>query len=166
LFGTDEFMDWCQFMSVEPYLCLNMGTGTLDEALAWLEYCNSDSNTYYANLRWLMVSRLILFNAEERVIGDPLIALLSYGLVPELVLALRNNKARTMREEGGGFAYLRVNNFSFVRKSSSWRNPPLGSPGGSSKDLAAPPDPPEQVQGPEAFVWTVLLCQLRRKSIT
>jgi alpha-N-arabinofuranosidase len=51
LFGTDEFMDWCQFMSVEPYLCLNMGTGTLDEALAWLEYCNSDSNTYYANLR-------------------------------------------------------------------------------------------------------------------
>lgn len=50
-FGTDEFMEWCEFMKVEPYLCLNMGTGTLDEALGWLEYCNSDADTYYANLR-------------------------------------------------------------------------------------------------------------------
>lgn len=50
-FGTDEFMEWCEEMGYEPYLCLNMGTGTLDEALAWLEYCNSDGNTYYANLR-------------------------------------------------------------------------------------------------------------------
>ncbi|KAK9378059.1 glycoside hydrolase superfamily [Kockiozyma suomiensis] len=50
-FGTDEFMEWCEFIGTEPYLCLNMGTGTLDEALAWLEYCNSDRNTYYANLR-------------------------------------------------------------------------------------------------------------------
>ncbi|KAK9454984.1 glycoside hydrolase superfamily [Dipodascopsis uninucleata] len=50
-FGTDEFMEWCEFMGCEPYLCLNMGTGTLDEALAWVEYCNSDKNTYYANLR-------------------------------------------------------------------------------------------------------------------
>ncbi|KAK7202876.1 glycoside hydrolase superfamily [Myxozyma melibiosi] len=50
-FGTDEFMEWCEYMNTEPYLCLNMGTGTLDEALAWVEYCNSDKNTYYANLR-------------------------------------------------------------------------------------------------------------------
>ncbi|KAK7207347.1 glycoside hydrolase [Myxozyma melibiosi] len=50
-FGTDEFMEWCEYMGTEPYLCLNMGTGTLDEALAWVEYCNSDKNTYYANLR-------------------------------------------------------------------------------------------------------------------
>lgn len=36
---------------VEPYMCLNMGTGTLDEALAWVEYCNGTKDTYYANLR-------------------------------------------------------------------------------------------------------------------
>ena len=36
---------------VEPYFCLNFGTGTLDEALAWVEYCNGTRNTYYANLR-------------------------------------------------------------------------------------------------------------------
>lgn len=50
-FGTDEFMKWCEVLGTEPYLCLNMGTGTLDEALAWVEYCNGTGNTYYANLR-------------------------------------------------------------------------------------------------------------------
>ncbi|KAH6894660.1 alpha-l-arabinofuranosidase [Thelonectria olida] len=50
-FGTDEFMEWCKAVGAEPYLCLNMGTGTLEDALAWLEYCNGDKNTYYANLR-------------------------------------------------------------------------------------------------------------------
>ncbi|KAJ6590387.1 glycoside hydrolase family 51 protein [Mycena sp. CBHHK59/15] len=50
-FGTDEFIQWCRTLGAEPYICLNMGTGTLEDALAWLEYCNSSSNTYYANMR-------------------------------------------------------------------------------------------------------------------
>ncbi|KAI8663894.1 Zn(2)-C6 fungal-type domain-containing protein [Fusarium keratoplasticum] len=50
-FGTDEFMTWCKEVGAEPYLCLNMGTGTLEDALAWVEYCNSDKDTYFANLR-------------------------------------------------------------------------------------------------------------------
>ncbi|KAJ5937540.1 hypothetical protein N7454_003882 [Penicillium verhagenii] len=50
-FGTDEFMKWCAIIGAQPYLALNMGTGTLDEALAWLEYCNLDTDTTYANLR-------------------------------------------------------------------------------------------------------------------
>jgi len=55
--GTDEFMNFLSVLSegrekkVEPYFCLNMGTGTLDEALAWVEYCNGTQDTYYANLR-------------------------------------------------------------------------------------------------------------------
>ncbi|KAK5684552.1 hypothetical protein LTS10_004422 [Elasticomyces elasticus] len=44
--GTDEFMQWCEIVGTEPYLALNFGT-----ALAWLEYCNSTQDTYYANLR-------------------------------------------------------------------------------------------------------------------
>lgn len=51
LFGTDEFIDYCRELKVEPYLCLNMGTGTYEEALAWLEYCNGTGDTYWANLR-------------------------------------------------------------------------------------------------------------------
>jgi alpha-L-arabinofuranosidase len=30
-FGTDEFMSWCMKVGAEPYLALNMGTGTLEE---------------------------------------------------------------------------------------------------------------------------------------
>lgn len=50
-FGTDEFLQWCELVATEPYFALNFGTGTLDEALAWVEYCNSERDTHYANLR-------------------------------------------------------------------------------------------------------------------
>lgn len=50
-FGTDEFLTWCGVVGTEAYLCLNMGTGTLEDALAWLEYCNGERDTYWANKR-------------------------------------------------------------------------------------------------------------------
>ena len=50
-FGTDEFLAYCAELGTEPYICLNMGTGTLEEALAWVEYCNSAANTYWAARR-------------------------------------------------------------------------------------------------------------------
>jgi alpha-N-arabinofuranosidase len=30
-FGTDEFMLWCEKVGAEPYLALNMGTGSLED---------------------------------------------------------------------------------------------------------------------------------------
>ncbi len=50
-FGTDEFMQYCRMIATEPYICVNMGTGSIDEAQAWVEYCNGTGNTYWANLR-------------------------------------------------------------------------------------------------------------------
>jgi alpha-N-arabinofuranosidase len=50
-FGTDEFLAYCAELGTEPYICLNMGTGTLSEALDWVEYCNSAADTYWANRR-------------------------------------------------------------------------------------------------------------------
>ena len=50
-FGTDEFLAYCAELGTQPYICLNMGTGTLEEALAWLEYCNGEGATYWANKR-------------------------------------------------------------------------------------------------------------------
>jgi alpha-L-arabinofuranosidase len=50
-FGTDEFLAYCEVMGTEPYICVNMGSGTFDEAQAWVEYCNGTGNTYWANLR-------------------------------------------------------------------------------------------------------------------
>lgn len=50
-FGTDEFIQYCRALATEPVLCINMGTGSLAEAQAWVEYCNSSGNTEWANLR-------------------------------------------------------------------------------------------------------------------
>lgn len=50
-FGTDEFIRYCRSVQAEPILCINMGTGTLDEAHAWVEYCNAGGDTYWANRR-------------------------------------------------------------------------------------------------------------------
>lgn len=50
-FGTDEFIEYCRAIEAEPYICVNLGTGSLDETIHWLEYCNSTGNTCYAKLR-------------------------------------------------------------------------------------------------------------------
>jgi alpha-N-arabinofuranosidase len=50
-FGTDEFLAYCAELGTEPFICLNMGTGTLADALAWVEYCNSARNTRWAGER-------------------------------------------------------------------------------------------------------------------
>jgi len=50
-FGTDEFVQYCAELGAEPYICLNMGSGSLEEALAWVEYCNSARATYWADRR-------------------------------------------------------------------------------------------------------------------
>jgi alpha-N-arabinofuranosidase len=50
-FGTDEFVDWCHTVGTEPYFCVNLGTGSLDEARNWVEYCNVEGGTYWSDLR-------------------------------------------------------------------------------------------------------------------
>src|SRR2546422_118714 len=50
-FGTDEFIEYCRVLGAEPFICVNMGSGTMDEAKAWVEYCNGTGNTSWANLR-------------------------------------------------------------------------------------------------------------------
>ena len=50
-FGTDEFIQYCRLLNTEPYICINLGTGSLDEARNWVEYCNGTTDTFYANLR-------------------------------------------------------------------------------------------------------------------
>lgn len=50
-FGTNEFLAWAAELGAEPYLVVNMGSGSIDLAQAWVEYCNGSGNTYWANLR-------------------------------------------------------------------------------------------------------------------
>jgi len=50
-FGTNEFIDWCRLVGTEPLLGFNMGTGTPEQAVAYVEYCNFPSGTKWSDLR-------------------------------------------------------------------------------------------------------------------
>ena len=50
-FGTDEFIDWCRAVGVEPMLGVNLGTRGPDEARRLLEYCNHPGGTELSDLR-------------------------------------------------------------------------------------------------------------------
>jgi alpha-L-arabinofuranosidase len=49
--GTDEYAKFCSLIGAENFVCINGGTGTLDQARHWVEYCNYESGTYYSDLR-------------------------------------------------------------------------------------------------------------------
>ncbi|MEJ1971041.1 MAG: alpha-L-arabinofuranosidase C-terminal domain-containing protein [Lacunisphaera sp.] len=50
-FGTHEFLDLCELLGIEPYVCLNVGSGTVQEAMEWVEYMTSPASSPMANLR-------------------------------------------------------------------------------------------------------------------
>jgi len=50
-FGTDEFMTFCRLIDTEPYLVVNVGSGSVQEAINWMEYCNSNQDTEFTALR-------------------------------------------------------------------------------------------------------------------
>src|SRR6478736_4015338 len=51
-FGTLEFLDMCESMNAEPYLALNMGGGTVQEAAEWVQYANhANGSSYLTDLR-------------------------------------------------------------------------------------------------------------------
>src|SRR5215475_10084852 len=50
-FGTDEFLRYCERIGAEPYICINAGLGTIDDARHWVEYCNGSYPTYWADQR-------------------------------------------------------------------------------------------------------------------
>jgi alpha-N-arabinofuranosidase len=50
-FGTHEFMDYVARVGTEPYICVNLGTGTWVEAQRWVEYVNSSQDTAVTRMR-------------------------------------------------------------------------------------------------------------------
>ena len=49
--GLGEFANWCKKVHSEMMMAVNLGTRGTADALNLLEYCNLDTNTYYADLR-------------------------------------------------------------------------------------------------------------------
>ncbi|GET22731.1 alpha-N-arabinofuranosidase [Prolixibacter denitrificans] len=50
-FGTNEFLDFCELVGAEPYISVNVGSGTVQEASQWVEYVNSNNDSPMTRLR-------------------------------------------------------------------------------------------------------------------
>ncbi len=50
-FGTHEFMDFCEQVGCEPVICGNVGSGSVQEMMEWVEYLTSNADSPMANLR-------------------------------------------------------------------------------------------------------------------
>ena len=50
-FGTNDFIDWCKLVGTEPLLGFNLGTGTVEQAVNYVEYCNFDKGSKWSELR-------------------------------------------------------------------------------------------------------------------
>jgi len=65
-FGTHEFVQLCEKVGATPSIKLNPISGTLHEALEWMQYCNYNGDTDLAN--------------ERRVNGHDVAALSAHGI--------------------------------------------------------------------------------------
>ena len=50
-FGTHEFLDLCEQIGCEPYICGNVGSGSVQEMQQWVEYLTFDGTSPMADLR-------------------------------------------------------------------------------------------------------------------
>jgi len=50
-FGTHEFLDLCEQLNTEPYICGNVGSGSVEEMSKWVEYVNFHGVSPMADLR-------------------------------------------------------------------------------------------------------------------
>jgi alpha-N-arabinofuranosidase len=50
-FGTHEFMDLCEQLGCDAYVCGNVGSASAQEMMEWVEYMTSDAQSPMANLR-------------------------------------------------------------------------------------------------------------------
>ena len=50
-FGTHEFMDLCELIDTDPYICGNVGSGTVQEMSEWIEYITFGGRSPMADLR-------------------------------------------------------------------------------------------------------------------
>jgi alpha-N-arabinofuranosidase len=49
--GVDEFILLCRKLRARPFICMNVGTGTPEEAAALVEYCNGSAQSKWGRLR-------------------------------------------------------------------------------------------------------------------
>lgn len=115
LLGTDEFLRYCLDVDAEPFLVVNLGTGTPEEAADWVRYCNVDriaprpvtwwsigNETWgtheFAHSKPEVYGRRVVEYARAMRAVDPTIKLVAVGL------PVHDSGGVMFDEDGGGMA--------------------------------------------------------------
>ena len=56
--GTDEFLNFCKLIGAEPQVAVNLGSGTPEEAAAWVKYVDGKFNGDAGGLHWELGNEL------------------------------------------------------------------------------------------------------------
>lgn len=118
-FGTDEFLHFCQLIGAEPQVALNLGSGTPQEAAAWVKYID-DHWQQHSGLLWelgnelwgnwnlgyptldQLAARTLVFSKAIRAV-DPSARLIATGGDPEW---FSKWNATELSDPAGTFNYL------------------------------------------------------------
>jgi len=97
-FGVDEFMAFCRLVGTEPYICVNAGLGTAEDAANLVRYCNASAPAEWGKKRAANGHRAP-YKVKWWGIGNEMYGDWQLGHVPVEQYALRHNAfARAMRE--------------------------------------------------------------------
>lgn len=69
-FGTNEFLDFCESVQADPYLAINVGGGSVQEAEEWVQYCNHVNGKSYLTDMRLQNRRSTPWNVKYWGIGN------------------------------------------------------------------------------------------------
>jgi len=104
--GTDEFLQWCEREGYQPYLCVNMGSGTFEEAAAWVEYCNAPAGTYWADRR-VANGRTEPYGVKLWALGNEMYGDYQVGqLSPEQYVEKARAFAKVMKRTDGSIRFV------------------------------------------------------------
>jgi len=71
-FGTHEFLDLCEQLGTDPYICGNVGSGSVQEMMEWVEYMTSAAHSPMANIAQMVnVLQAMILTDKEKMIVTP-----------------------------------------------------------------------------------------------
>ena len=120
-FGTDEFIALCRRIGAEPQITVNVGSGSPQEAAAWVEYCNASTDTPMGRLR-ARHGHPEPYNVKLWEIGNEIYAEWQEGFVGAEEYARRYEEfAQAMRAVDPDITLIGCGNcFDFVNPGPAW----------------------------------------------
>lgn len=106
--GTDEFMQWCEYIGSEPMITINTGNGTPAEGAAWIEYLTGSVKTKYGKLR-KKNGRSQPYNLKTIFIGNEMFGGWQIGHTDAKTYALKYDKfVKAIKKVNPNLRYIAV----------------------------------------------------------